>query len=316
MNIQRFIPVLLIALTVSSCTSIQTFMVDDQAKVKLPENVQRIGIVNNILVLNKEREDLTTVERRQRDRIQNASNMATNGAFNSIIRHSGRTKILSNDSIRNNYLGLDWHIIDSIAQQDSIDVLIEFTQFETTMTIGTVVLSKMVNVPASQKLKGSLLVNFYDVKARKIIAELPVKNEIDVAVSGDLVNMEMDMRRKDAAFEQIGYNLGFAGSELMYTQQLELKRVYYTSGSPTVVASKRMMERRNWTAAEAILLQNIDDGKHKVRGRALYNLAVVKEAQGDLVKAIEYAERSAFECMNARAKSYLNELELRRGVPE
>jgi hypothetical protein len=54
-----------------------------------------------------------------------------------------------------------------------------------------------------------------------------------------------------------------------------------------------MIYKGNWDIAEKQLLQDVEHPKEKVRGRTLYNLALIKEGQGEVDVAIEYAERAA-----------------------
>jgi len=313
MSYLRFIPVVLIVLFLSSCTAYQRFTVEEQAKAKIPENTRGIGVVNNINSLGSDRPQSQSVEQTRRERGEAASAMATNGVFNSILTHRGRAKVIDTDSIFNTNLGLDWSYIDSIREFDSLDVIIELVDFDASMSLGTAPLALITGQPGSQRLKGTLGVNIYIIDSVQFLGEFTVKNAVDVPMSGNLIDVDNDVRRKREAYELVGYNMGFASAELMYSHRIDVNRKYYTSGSPGAKAAKKMMNQRNWTAAETELLKTADDGKPTPRGRTLYNLAVVYEAQGNIDKAIEYAERSAYECSNLHAKSYLNELLKRRG---
>lgn len=316
MKFLRLLTIALVALSMTSCTAYHDITIQEEAKAEISDSVRVVGIVNNITSSNGNKVQSAKLEREQEARNEEASGMATNGAFNSVLAQKRGAIVLSNDSIRDNNLGLDWVVLDSISQADSVDILVELTDFDATILMGTAVISVITNQPGTQKLKGSLGVNIFDVTNHKLIGEYKVENEIDIPFSGNLLDVDNDVRRKREAFQLVGYNLGYAGSELMRSHQVNVKRMYYVAGSPSVKAAKKMMQRKNWAAAEVILLKNVDDGKTGPRGRGLYNLAVIKEAQGDLDKAIEYCERSAFECMNNSAKLYLDKLELRKGIVE
>ncbi len=54
-----------------------------------------------------------------------------------------------------------------------------------------------------------------------------------------------------------------------------------------------MIAKGNWDIAEKQLLMETNPKNEKVQRRILYNLALVKEGQGQITEAIEFAEQSA-----------------------
>lgn len=66
-----------------------------------------------------------------------------------------------------------------------------------------------------------------------------------------------------------------------------------------------MIKQGNWDIAEKQLEYGLTSGNRKAQGRTYFNLALVKEGQGELDEAIKYAETAALEFGNKLANEYL-----------
>ena len=67
----------------------------------------------------------------------------------------------------------------------------------------------------------------------------------------------------------------------------------------------------DWDAAKEALLQAVDTGHRKTRGRAAHNLAVVFEIEGNLAEAKEWAQAAWGRHKNKDSRDYLYDLNRR-----
>ena len=69
-------------------------------------------------------------------------------------------------------------------------------------------------------------------------------------------------------------------------------RKIYTGGDPNLKASKDYVKSQNWKAAKGLWEEAAKSDNLKVKARAIYNIAVSREVDGDLHGALELAEES------------------------
>ena len=213
-------------------------------------------------------------------------------------------------------VGFDWDILDSLGRADTLDFFIELGSIESKTTgtgsIGSVITGQ--SRQARQKLNGLMYVSFYDLDSHFIQELLIVKHNEEFPISLNPLEAKSNARSKTAGFERMGYQLGFKASELVFPHVITVNRQYFKYGSKSIISTLKLIMRRRWAEAEAILVLTMDDGKAGKRGKELLNMAFLQEVQGNLDKAIEYAERSAYNCKNSVAKSYLRKLQESAGI--
>jgi hypothetical protein len=93
---------------------------------------------------------------------------------------------------------------------------------------------------------------------------------------------------------------------------LWVSRAYFGKGDPAFKEAKRHVRADQWVQAEAAwggLAQSEDP---KIRGRALFNLALVKEREGDLDQAVALAREADSLLGKGRTRGYISTLETRR----
>lgn len=315
MKYLMILPILIVLVSTTSCTAYLKLVVEEPAQINLPDSADVVGIINNVDMVRNNRKSIGELLSNQLlNNTQLASVRAVDGSFNSVIAHKGRSIEFNNDSIRFIDNTLNWLIIDSLARRDSIDAFIVFDECTSMIPLGQKLLQNLGNSQNSQvnqRIKGKLMVTYYGVAVGDTLGSKIIEKSVDVTVFNSSSIAANNARRR-AGHERLGYDLGYGASEMFYAHRVSVTRMYYKYGSPSVKAARKFIAKKNWDQAEIELLKNVDDGKAGPRGRGLYNLACVKEAQGDLDAAILYAERSAEECFNNEAKSYLVKLLARR----
>ncbi|MFT6243585.1 MAG: hypothetical protein ACJA0U_003094 [Salibacteraceae bacterium] len=308
----RLLPILLLAVFCTSCTAYIKVAIDEDPKATSAEGFQRVG------VFNRTRQDPNRPGVSNKTIVENnnvAVQTSIDGAFNSMLRNNIWVKEYDMDSI-GMIVGFDWDILDSLGRADSLDFFIELgsIEFKTggTGSLGAVITGQSRQV--RQKLIGQMDVSFYDLDSHFVQELLTVKHDEEFPVSLNPLEAKNNARSKRAAVERVGYQLGFKASELVFPHVVTVNRQYYKYGSKSINEVRRFIANRQWAEAAAVLVLTMDDGKPGKRGKELFNMAMVQEAQGNLDQAIEFAERSAYNCKNTNAKIYLRKLQESAGI--
>ena len=85
----------------------------------------------------------------------------------------------------------------------------------------------------------------------------------------------------------------------------------YVRGSKNLKAAKRYINAGDWDGASELWERDVESLKSKIAGRATYNLALISEIDGNIEKAIEWANTSYHTYNNKKALNYINILKER-----
>ncbi|MCB9674998.1 MAG: hypothetical protein H6737_07770 [Alphaproteobacteria bacterium] len=88
-------------------------------------------------------------------------------------------------------------------------------------------------------------------------------------------------------------------------------RIYYGGSDPRFKEAKRHAKANDWKGAKRIWEKMVKDDKRRVRGKALYNLALIAEIDGDLFEARRLAKKAAVQLANGQSRSYVRILDRR-----
>ncbi|MFT6982205.1 MAG: hypothetical protein ACJAUD_000972 [Crocinitomicaceae bacterium] len=308
----RLFPILFLAVFCTSCTAYIRVTIDEKAKVSSPEGFQRVGVFNRTI------QDPNQIGVTNKTIVENnniAVDKSIDGAFNAMVRNNIWVKEYDMDSI-GMIVGFDWGILDSLGRIDTLDFFIELGSIES-KTTGTGSIASVItgqSRQARQKLNGLMYVSFYELDSHYVQELLIVKHDEEYAISLSPLEAKNNTRSKKAGLERMGFQLGFKASELVFPHVITVNRQYYKYGSKSINEARKFIMRQQWAEAEAILVLTMDDGKPGRRGKELFNMAMVQEAQGNLDQAIQFAERSAYNCKNTNAKNYLRKLQESAGI--
>jgi len=90
-----------------------------------------------------------------------------------------------------------------------------------------------------------------------------------------------------------------------------ISRTYYGSGDPRLKEARRYVRADDWVGAQRIWEGMVDDSDRKIRGKALYNLALAHEVNGQLFQARKLAKKAAVALSNGRSRGYVAKLDWR-----
>ncbi|HLV42526.1 MAG TPA: DUF6340 family protein [Brumimicrobium sp.] len=306
-----------ISLLTISCKTSFRISVKEPATVNLPNDVTQFGIINTVNKQNSPEQKIAGVilGTSQINGNIEAADRAVEGALRSFER-SNSIGGKSIPQIKNIYTAdgsVNWVLMDSIAKKEGLDGFIELSKMETITPVGGSLLANATG-QTELRLDGSMYVNTYIIEDRIAITQYKVSHSYTIPTSGStsIVNILNDAQRKTEYFKALGFQLGHKAAALLYPNWVWVNREFYNKGSSVLKRAKPMITKGNWEIAEEQLLMGLDDRSEKVLGRITYNLALVKEGQGDIDEAIRYAKESALKYGDKMANEYLQTLQRRK----
>lgn len=300
-----------------SCKTRFRISVKEPAVVDLPNNARSFGIVNAVNQENSPEQKIAgaVLGTEQINGNEEAAERAVEGALRALGRSNSLqgTKVPQLKDVYNADGSVNWRLLDSIAEKEGLDGFIELSRLETQTPVGGTVVANATG-QNNMRLDGSLYINTYIINNRLAIEQYKVFHRYTIPTSGStsIINILNDSQRKTEYFKALGFQLGYEAAELLYPNWEWVGRTFYNKGSKILRRAKPMIYEGNWDIAEEQLEMGIRAKSDRVRGRVLYNLALVHEGQGELDQAIKYAKESALSCGNKLANDYLRILKRRK----
>lgn len=316
-TMKNLLLIALIGLSTVSCKTSFRISVQEPALVKLPKEAKKFGIVNAVNKENSPEQKVAGVilGTAQINGNLEAAERAVEGTLRALEKSNAlEGKRMTN--LKNIYLSdgaVNWNLLDSVAKNEGLDGFIELSKMETVSPIGGTVLANVTG-QTNTYLDGSMYVNTFIINDKLAIDQYKVFYSYVIPLSGStsVIQIFNDSQRKTQYFKALGYELGFKGGSLLYPNWIWVNREFYTKGSKVLKRAKPMILKGNWDIAEEQLLFGLDVKKEKIKGRVLFNLALVKEGQGNIDEAIVYAKKAALECGDKMANEYLRTLKNRK----
>ena len=298
-----------------SCKTSFRISVLEPAIAKIPENVQRYGVINEVNENNSPEQVIGAILMGEQ---VNSNVVTAERALDGVLRAleesgnlSGEILMNAND-FRDDTDELNWRYIDTLASQREVQGFIEFVEMRTTSPLASAIQTTSTGSRFA-RIEGTLYVNVYVANTHEKYERYWVRRYYDVPISGTmtLTTIMADAKRKRDYYRALGFELGYGVGRLVYPNWVWVNRKYYNKGSSNLKRAKPMIQKGNWDIAEKQLERDIDHRSEKIRSRVLYNLALVKEGQGNLGQAINYAEQAAL-AGDKMANEYLRILKRRR----
>jgi hypothetical protein len=311
----KFTTVIFSVLILASCKTSFRISVKEPSIVRIPSEVRTIGVLNHV---TKENSPEKIIEVLIRSQSINGNTVAAERAVEGVLRGLGKSsnltgKSLASGGIKTSDGNVNWPAIDSLCNSQVLQGILELTEVQTISPVGGSLLASATG-QSSTRLEGYLYANIYIANTHEIIERLRIRRFYNIPLSGttSVIDILNDVKRKQEYYRALGYDLGYGMAQLIYPKWVWVDRDYYTKGSDVLKRARAMIKEGNWDISEKQLLLDIDHYKEKIRGRVLFNLALVKEGQGDVDSAIMYAEKAALECGDKLANNYLVRLRKRK----
>ncbi|MBT2160788.1 DUF6340 family protein [Zobellia barbeyronii] len=334
-NLNRFLSAGAILLLLSSCVSTNklTMGVTEPARISLPSNAVRIGLINRSIPSEENKvvdkiDKILSLEGLNLDK--EGAESAVTGLFDELTRNNRfeTITIINDTDIQRKGLGifpaaLNWQAVQEICDANNVDVLFSLEFYDTDTQVDYKLTT--VNIPNDLGIKAALpghkvtlntaIKNgwrVYDPQSKLVLDEYINNNHVTSIGSGinPMKAVEAVIGRKEAVLQRssnVGNSYGYDVRPL----NKRISRDYFVKGSDNFVIAKRRAQTGDWDGAAALWEKEVNNPDGKVAGRACYNMAIINEINGDLEKAMEWASKSYTDYNNDEALRYVNVLKYR-----
>lgn len=332
---KNIIAAALIISSLCSCSSTNLVHISvlEPAAVTLPKDVKSAAILNRSLA-GKENKGLDvmdkvfTLEGANLDK--EGGKASIEGLSNELMRNNRFVEI---KPVLNSGLGttgtgqfsspLSWDVVTKICKDNNVDILFALEIFDTDSKVSYAANQVSLKTPvgsipavehqATMQTIVKTSWRIYDPVTKLIIDEYPISTSLNFYGKGinPVIAAAAIIDRKEAV-KQVGTRVGQIYALRVIPTWFRVTRDYYVKGTENFDMARRKANTGNWDEAGALWQKETNNPSPKVAGRACYNMAIINEINGDLDKAIQWAQKSYENYNNKLALRYVNILKDRR----
>jgi hypothetical protein len=238
------------------------------------------------------------------------STAAVNGAFDQLTTNQRFERLVILDSIpvKNGGMGifpsqLDWDEVARICNENDVQLLFSLELYDTDTRISysskTVTKSTPLgNVPLLQHTANMTTTiktgwRIYDPANKLVLDQFIINDALSSTGTGiNPVIAAAALINRGQAVKQISTEVGRFYAGRIQPQSFRVWRDYFNKGSRNLKIAKRRSEVNDWKGAAELWEKDTKSTKRKVAGRASYNMAIYSEIDGDIYKALEWAQKA------------------------
>ncbi|MBC8768496.1 hypothetical protein H4O18_10880 [Arenibacter sp. BSSL-BM3] len=316
-----------------SATNNLTMGATEPAIVHIPNDIQRIGIINRSLPSegNKQLDKIDQILSAEGLNLDKKGAEAAITALSDELIRSGRFEeilILDNETeIRKGLdvfpASLSWDAIEEICEANGVDAIFSLAFYDTDTQVSYKPsmmqlpnsLGIKVAVPAHEVTLNTFIKNgwrIYNPQTREIVDEFMYTDHLVSTGKGiNPIKAIEAVARRNETVEEFSKNIGYAYGSRISPYKHRISRDYFVRGTDNFVVAKRRAQTGDWQGAAQLWEKELDNRKAKIAGRACYNMAIINEINGDLNAAMDWASKSYADYDNKDALRYLNILKYR-----
>jgi hypothetical protein len=334
----RYLAILIASMILISCKTQQLYInVLEPAPVTLPSYIRSVGIINRSTPTDKTKK-LDDIDKAL---TLEGVDLDKDGAMESIRGLSGElmnntrfdeVKILDNIDFRTPALtefpeALKWDIVAQICGETKTDALFSLEKFDTDSHLNFSTNKVDIKTPlgtipgietqADMQTLVKTGWRIYDPATRAILDEY--SNNESVVSSGrgiNPLNALAALTGRKAAVNQVSNKAGQVYATRIIPYRVRVWRDYYVKGTDNFKIARRKAETGKWDEAGLLWEKETKNSSPKIAGRAAYNMAIINEINGDLVSALQWAQKSYEDYNNKPALDYVRILENRQAENE
>lgn len=316
-----------LAIILSSCAQYTHMQVMQPSVVTIPPHIIKIGIINRSVVDRNNQnqqfvnvlEGIITGESIGADRI--ASDRAMEGvmqALNQTGRYEVSIPAVNVPGADNPYSSqpLDYNMVNAICSRHGLDGLLVLENFDSDSRIrvdqrvnrvsrnGRI--EDVIDFVATAELRVRTTWKFYSDSTRSIIDQHSFEDLNRFTSAG--INppaAQAGLPSKRQAINTAGYHAGEIYGKRISPFWINVSRRYYKKGSDALENAAANAKRGNWKYAIDVWKKEANNSNREIAGRAIYNLAVAAEREGNLELALDYARQSRDQYNNKWARNYV-----------
>ncbi len=334
-NYSYFALLLVSLIAFSSCktTSVYTINIIEPAPVFFDSTYKKVGVIDRSEPEKKNKaidaiDKVLSAEGKYFDK--DAAEASTTSMKDELLKNRRFNYVTKIDSSGLKTPGMSvfpssipWAKLEEIGNENDVEVVFVLSFFDTDTKIDYSTRMRAVPNP----LGGNIQIpehiarvdtriktgwRIYDIRTKTIRDEVVLVENTSSTGRGinPLKAIEAIERRKENVLE-ISKILGINYAQRVLPQEVTVSRRIYIRGSDNLKAAKRYINVGDWEGAAELWQRDVNNLKSKIAGRATYNLALISEIDGDLEKAIEWANISYLTHNNKKALAYVNTLKNR-----
>lgn len=331
---KNYIFILLLTSILVSCKTNELYLnVVEPAPVTLPSSIKKIGVINRSMPTDKSKafdviDRALSLEGASLDK--DGAQESIRGLSDELLNNNRFTgvKTLNDIDFRTPWLTvfptpLSWEIVDQICKETGTDALFSLEKFDTDTRISysnrkVEIKTILGSVPALEhQANMETIVNtgwrIYDPSGKMILDEYIYHESIIFSGKGinPLLAAAALMGRKDAV-NKVSNKAGHGYAFRIIPFKLRVMRDYYVKGTDNFKIARRKAQMGKWDEAGDLWQKETGNPRMKVAGRAVYNMAIINEINGDLNAALKWAQKSYEEYNNKLGIKYVRILENRK----
>jgi hypothetical protein len=332
-NMKKYFPALLILSVLISCKTNELYInVTEPAPVTIPSYVKTVGVINRSIPTDEtkvfdEIERVFTLESVDLDK--DGALEAIKGLSGELLNNNrfSEVKSLNNIDFRTSGLEtfptpLSWDIVHQICSESATDALFSLEKFDTDTRVSynatkvdiDTPLGKIPGIEHQADMQTTVKTGWriYDPASKMILDEYIESASVSSSGRGinPLVAAKALTGRKAAVTEvsgQAGQNYAFR----ILPYRIRVYRDYFVKGNDNFKIAKRKAQMGQWDEAGELWKKETLNPKMKIAGRAVYNMAIISEINGDLDEALKWARKAWGDYNVKQALDYVRILENR-----
>lgn len=330
---KKYSIIILIAAALASCKTQHLYLnVVEPAPVTIPGDIKKIGVINRSMSTDETRtidviDKALSLEGAKLD--EEGAQECIKGLTDELLNNNRfiEVKALTDIDFRTPKLvmfpvPLTWEIVDQICKETETDALFSLEKYDTDTHIDYA--TRKVNlktllgsVPGIEHRANMETIvktgwRIYDPAGRRILDEYIYQESI--VFSGGGVNPILAatalIGRKEAVNE-VSNKAGHGYALRILPYQLRVMRDYFVRGTDNFKVARRKAQMGKWDEAGELWKEETTNRSMKVAGRASYNMAIINEINGDLVSALQWAQKAWEDYKVKLALKYVRILENR-----
>jgi hypothetical protein len=334
-TIKSFFAFACIGLLLASCSATNqlTMSAVEPAPVPIATDVQHIGIINRSLPAEGNSgldalDKILSAEGKNLDKHGAEASLASVKSELERLQRFDKVAVLEDLPEVRKGLGvlparLTWDQVDKICADHDVDVLFSLAFYDTDTKASVQATEMEIPNPVGIKAKVpavglTLRTNIkngwriYDPATKEILDEYSFSNNL--VSQGQGINpmkaVKTIMNRKEEVIETSSH-IGDYYAKRITPQSRRVTRVYFVKGTDKFETAMRRAQSGKWDSAAELWQDEVLNPDGKIAGRACYNMAIINEINGNLEKALDWAQHSYSDYDTKEALRYINILKYR-----
>ncbi len=331
---KKYLFLSLIAASAISCATQELYLnVTQPAPVTIAPEIKIVGIIDRSNPTDKTKsidkmDQLLTLEGDVLDSI--GTREAIKGVTEELTENDrfNEVKLLTNLNFKTSAVGalpspLTWAQVEDICRENGTDALFALEMYDTDTRINYSVAKTKVSTPlgdipalehtASMDVLVKTGWRIYSPADRTVLDEYIVPESVNFTGRGiNPVVAVSALINREAAVKEVSNRAGHIYALRLIPYRLRATRDYFVKGTDNFKIAKRKAQLGQWDEAALLWEKETGNPDPKVAGRAHYNMAIINEINGDLDKAVEWAQKSYSDYGTRQGLDYVRILENRQ----